>query len=669
MKHKIILLAIAAFAALEVSAARPRLVVNIVVGSMRAEDLSRYADNYGEGGLRRLIDGGTVFADSRYDYQQTTTPVSLATLSTGAMPSTHGVIGSRWRDYVANEAVELIAGRNGAGPYNLIAPTLSEALLQHEPGSKAVTVAAEATSAIVLGGRGGEVFWLDSARCGWTTSPYYAADVPEWVARSNRERYNLSYIAPEWRTLYEKGRYVNSRNWDVILTGKNKKEKDETGSGRLKLTTDFDRMLYTPAGNTAVFGFAKQAIAQFKLGTDGTPDLLNICLDSSRRISEAYGPESVEAEDMYYRLDRDLADFLTFVFAQVKNGEVLVVFTSDHGTSPSYDAGREEADRFNARQFEVIVNGFLNVRYGMGNWVLEYEDKCLYLNHNLIYERGLNLADVQNEVAIFAMQFRGVSHALSATAMRTSYFGSGYARKMQNSFYPRRSGDVIMNLMPGWIEENDRIVVGFDVRLRHAGAAGILRLRSRSPAREAPRGHDGRGADRGAGAGDHRTCGVGGRSAPGNHRFLRIKKYTDMDKIQEEIIEEFSVFDDWLDKYDYLIGLSDSLPAIPAEHRTVQYLIEGCQSRVWVDARMEQGRVYYAADSDAIITKGIIALLIRVLNGRTPQEILDTELYFIDAIGLSANLSPTRSNGLLSMVKQMRLYALAFASKDGANEK
>ncbi len=384
--------------------------------------------------------------------------------------------------------MELIAGRNGAGPYNLIAPTLSEALLQHEPGSKAVTVAAEATSAIVLGGRGGEVFWLDSARCGWTTSPYYAADVPEWVARSNRERYNLSYIAPEWRTLYEKGRYVNSRNWDVILTGKNKKEKDETGSGRLKLTTDFDRMLYTPAGNTAVFGFAKQAIAQFKLGTDGTPDLLNICLDSSRRISEAYGPESVEAEDMYYRLDRDLADFLTFVFAQVKNGEVLVVFTSDHGTSPSYDAGREEADRFNARQFEVIVNGFLNVRYGMGNWVLEYEDKCLYLNHNLIYERGLNLADVQNEVAIFAMQFRGVSHALSATAMRTSYFGSGYARKMQNSFYPRRSGDVIMNLMPGWIEENDRCasssgsMYGYDTQVPlvfYGFGAGPLRVKRR----------------------------------------------------------------------------------------------------------------------------------------------------------------------------------------------
>jgi cysteine desulfuration protein SufE len=136
-----------------------------------------------------------------------------------------------------------------------------------------------------------------------------------------------------------------------------------------------------------------------------------------------------------------------------------------------------------------------------------------------------------------------------------------------------------------------------------------------------------------------------------------------MDSIQEEIIEEFSIFDDWLDKYDYLISLAETLPAIDPAHRTEQYLISGCQSRVWVDARLEEGKIYYTADSDAIITKGIIALLIRVMSGRTPQEVLDTELYFIDAIGLESNLSPTRANGLLSMIKQMRLYALAYANK------
>ena len=137
-----------------------------------------------------------------------------------------------------------------------------------------------------------------------------------------------------------------------------------------------------------------------------------------------------------------------------------------------------------------------------------------------------------------------------------------------------------------------------------------------------------------------------------------------MDKIQDEIIGEFSVFDDWLDKYDYLIELSDALPPIDAVHRTDRYLINGCQSRVWIDARLEGGKVYYTADSDAIITKGIIALLIRVISGHTPQEILDADLYFIEKIGLRQHLSPTRSNGLLSMVKQIKSYAIAYKAKE-----
>jgi cysteine desulfuration protein SufE len=140
-----------------------------------------------------------------------------------------------------------------------------------------------------------------------------------------------------------------------------------------------------------------------------------------------------------------------------------------------------------------------------------------------------------------------------------------------------------------------------------------------------------------------------------------------IDAIQDSIIEEFEIFDDWLDKYDYLIELSDSLPTISAEHKTEEYVIKGCQSRVWIDARIEDGKVFFSADSDAIITKGIIALLIRVMNGRTPQQIMDMELYFIDKIGLSENLSPTRSNGLLAMIKQMKMYALAFSGERGQN--
>ena len=136
-----------------------------------------------------------------------------------------------------------------------------------------------------------------------------------------------------------------------------------------------------------------------------------------------------------------------------------------------------------------------------------------------------------------------------------------------------------------------------------------------------------------------------------------------INEAQDEIIGEFSVFDEWLDKYEYLIELSGSLPAIGEEHRNEQFLIRGCQSRVWVDAELRDGKIYFTADSDAIITKGIIALLIRVLSGRTQQEIVDSDLYFIDRIGLRENLSPTRANGLLAMIKQMKLYALAYQNK------
>lgn len=136
-----------------------------------------------------------------------------------------------------------------------------------------------------------------------------------------------------------------------------------------------------------------------------------------------------------------------------------------------------------------------------------------------------------------------------------------------------------------------------------------------------------------------------------------------LNEIQDEIVTEFEVFTDWLDKYDYLIELSKSLAPFDTKHKVPENLIQGCQSRVWLNAELAGGNVLFTADSDAIITKGIIALLVRVLSGRTPEEIMNADLYFIDKIGLRENLSPTRSNGLLSMVKQMKLYALAYHTK------
>ena len=137
-----------------------------------------------------------------------------------------------------------------------------------------------------------------------------------------------------------------------------------------------------------------------------------------------------------------------------------------------------------------------------------------------------------------------------------------------------------------------------------------------------------------------------------------------INQIQDEIIEEFSIFDDWMDKYALLIEMGNELPSLDAQYKTQNNLIEGCQSRVWLQADFMDGKVIYQADSDAVITKGIVSLLIKVLSGQTPDEILSADLYFIDAIGLKEHLSPTRSNGLVSMLKQMKLYALAFKAQN-----
>lgn len=136
-----------------------------------------------------------------------------------------------------------------------------------------------------------------------------------------------------------------------------------------------------------------------------------------------------------------------------------------------------------------------------------------------------------------------------------------------------------------------------------------------------------------------------------------------INEIQDEIIDEFSFFDDWMDKYEYLISLGKDLPLIDGSFKDDEHLIKGCQSQVWLHAEAQAGKVSFTADSDAIITKGIIGLLVRVMNGHSAEDIASADLYFIDKIGLQEHLSPNRSNGLVSMVKQMKLYGMALASQ------
>lgn len=472
MNFKSMIVAAAAVCAMPVLSASepPRLTINIVVGSMRAADLERYADNFTEGGFRRLMRDGANYRNASYDYQLTVTPVSLATISTGAQPSVHGIIGDAWYDYADNSLVNLIddakeqsvrfsTGSGNYSPRRLIAPTLGDALTAADERSKVVSIAADPLSAIIMAGRSGEAYWAETQQTHWTTSSWYAQRLPSWIEQYNSHDTNQFYELVRWTTLYDYDKYRNSEV--SVIEG-----VSNTSSKRVKLVGDPDlklassrigRMRYTPAGNTMILEFASSMVTLDKLGADAVPDILNICLDPARYMAEVYGPESVEYEDMLYRLDRDLAEFLTFVTAQFDDpSQLLVTLTSDHGSSPSYNpSGKQPRERFNHRQMEVIVNAFLGARYGSDDYIVGYRNNTIYLDHNLLYRKNIELDTIQEQIAAFLLQFRGVSYAVSARAMRNSSFGSGQGRFMQQSFYPARSGDVAINLMPEWIDERD----------------------------------------------------------------------------------------------------------------------------------------------------------------------------------------------------------------------
>lgn len=444
---------------------KPRLVVNIIVGSLSDSDLDRYSANFSDGGFKLLMESGVRYHNANLDYANTSTAAGLATIATGTEPSTHGVVGTNWWNYVDGTYVELLTdnkahavepstGTGKYSPHRLHCPTIGDMLIMQDSESKSCTIAVDPLSAILLTGKHGSAYWAESKQTRWTTSSVYMPNLPKWIAEYNRESQNSMYHIKRWKPLYGAKHYTNSEV--AVLEGISGKSTTLISGVNLNLAnSDYGKMCYTPAGNTMLLKFAFQYITKEALGRDEHPDILNISLDTARYIAETYGTESMEYEDMLYRLDKDIEDFLVRLYAQFKHKQdIVVTLSSYHGTSPSYNInGNTPRDRFNIGQMEVLTNAFLGAKYGSDKYILGFANKAIYLNHTLLNSKRLDIATIREEVATFLLQMRGVSSAISATALRNTYFGAGRSRLIQQSFYPTRSGDVIIDLLPGWIFE------------------------------------------------------------------------------------------------------------------------------------------------------------------------------------------------------------------------
>ncbi len=451
--------------------AQPRFAVNIVVSGLRQGDITRYEKNFGKDGFLRLRNEGVEFAECYADYAPTTSEAGLATFATGAAPAVHGIFSSAMFDRTQNEKRVLcckhLQNREGivrkeveenytTQPF--VAQTLSEAILASYEKNHSITIAHNALSAMILAGRTGECYWLDDAGK-WNSADCYMEALPLWVRKCNAEDMNRVFATEKWYGRYTYDRYLNSYSTNITIY-----EKDNTKRprSRRKVSDGWVNDLRSmPSGNLAIFEFAKRAIASMlPLHVEDKCKVLNICLDVPRIIAEKYGTDSIEYEDMLYSLDASLAEFLTYLYAQLPSrNEVMVTLASDSGISPT-KRDNSDATRFNTRQFEVIMNAFLSARYGQDSWILGYTDGSLYLNHETIYRHKKSLAEVQNEVATFALQFRGVATAVTATALRSAQFSRGAIWLVQNGYNPRRSGDVMIVLDPEHIElDSERVAM------------------------------------------------------------------------------------------------------------------------------------------------------------------------------------------------------------------
>lgn len=463
------LVAIALLSHTTALADKPRLVVNIIVGSLSDSDLDRYSANFSDGGFKLLMDSGVRYHNAYLYYANTSTAAGLATIATGTEPATHGIVGTHWWNYVDGSYVELIfdnkahavepsTGTGKYSPHRLSSPTIGDMLVMQNRESKSCSIAVDPLSAILLTGKHGVAYWAETKQTRWTTSSAYTESLPKWVAEYNREEQNKMYHMKRWRPIYVAQHYTNSEV--AVLEGITGKTTSLISDINLNLAnSDYGKMCYTPAGNTMLLKFAFQYITKEGMGKDEHPDIINISLDTARYIAETYGTESMEYEDMLYRLDKDIEDFIVRLYAQFKRKEdVVITLSSYHGTSPSYNIKNSTTrERFNIGQMEVLVNAFLGAKYGSDKYILGFANKALYLNHTLLNSKRMDIPTIREEIATFLLQMRGVSSAISSTALRNTYFGAGRSRLIQQSFYPTRSGDVVIDLLPGWIFEREGI--------------------------------------------------------------------------------------------------------------------------------------------------------------------------------------------------------------------
>ena len=450
---------------------RPKLVVGVVVDQMRYDYLSRYWNKFGEGGFKKVINDGFLCKNTHYNYVPTYTAPGHASIYTGTTPAVHGIISNNWYDKTTGNIIYCVddqnvnpvgtsSGKGKMSPKRLLTTSISDQLrLHYLKKSKTFGIALKERSAILPAGHSANgAFWYDGSTGGFVTSSHYMDKLPKWVSDFNEKKHASTYLKNGWNTLLPIEQYIESTEDNSKY--ENSPAQPEKPFFPYNFTNalqekKFDVIAYSPFGNTITKDLALDCIRAEQLGKDEYTDLLCISFSSTDIIAHAYGIRSVEVEDVYLRLDKDIEDLIKALNTEVGTGNYAIFLTADHGGAENAEFlkdNRIPSGLINEVILQKQIRAFLFNEF-KDSLALSYSNQQVFLNEKALQQKKLNKNEVVEKLSSWLLNQPGIAEVYWGEDMKKAAYTAGSMKYMiQKGYHHKLSGDVMINYAPAWME-------------------------------------------------------------------------------------------------------------------------------------------------------------------------------------------------------------------------
>ncbi|MBL4668692.1 MAG: alkaline phosphatase family protein, partial [Flavobacteriales bacterium] len=451
---------------------KPKLVVGIVIDQMRYDYLTRFWDKYSNDGFKKLVNEGFNCKNANYNYMPTYTGPGHASIYTGTTPENHGIISNTWYNKIANNNMyctqDYLANTIGSNtfngkmsPKNMLSTTITDELkLATKNRGKVIGISIKDRGAILPAGHKADAaYWYDGGDVGkWISSTFYMNELPKWVKKVNKINNSDKYLNTKWETLLSIDKYTESIADNNPYEGTFNGEKAPIFPHNLPALRDsnhnYSLIKSTPFGNTILKELALAAIEGENLGKDEFTDFLAISFSSPDYIGHKYGPMSIEIEDTYLRLDKDLAEIITYLEKNFGKDEILIFLTADHGAVnvPQYLIDNNlPAGYFDNSKLKTDLKSYLKKEYNTDTLIMNISNYQIFLNHVYINKNNWNIESIENAIARFLLTQKGIAKAVTATSLKSTEFNNRILANTQRGFHQARSGDILYVLESGWI--------------------------------------------------------------------------------------------------------------------------------------------------------------------------------------------------------------------------